>query len=143
MDNKSKMSAQFKTKIQQEVWQVIKDLNDTWVRGNPADLDNFFHKDMVIVHSDFKERGEGKEICIQSYKDFTSQAVIQDFKEFNPNIDVHGNTAIATYTFDITYEMSQQTFHDTGRDLFVLVQEENKWQAVWRTILPYIPENQK
>jgi len=137
------MNAQFKSEDQQEVWQVINDINNIWVKGNPEDLENFFHEKMVIVHSDFKERGEGREICINSYKDFASQAKIHEFKESNPAIDVYGNTAIATYTFEIVYEMNKQIFSDTGRDIFVLIREDNRWQAVWRTILPTTPENQE
>ncbi len=134
------MSFSFKTKVQQEVWQVIQDINNTWVNGNPEDLANFFHENMVIVSSDFQELGKGREACVQSYKDFASNAIIQDFKEMYSTIDVFGNTAIISYSFKIKYEMNGETFHDTGRDMFVFIRKEDKWLAVWRIVLPLSPK---
>ena len=134
------MKFDFKTKVQQEIWQLIQDLNDTWVKGRPEDLLDLFHEDMVIISPDFQELGRGKEVCMQSYKDFSTKADIKDLKIMNPRIDVYENTAITSYSFEITYEMKDKIFHDTGRDMFVFVREGGKWQAVWRTILPPSPD---
>jgi hypothetical protein len=134
------MKFDFKTKVQQEIWQLIQDLNDIWVKGRPEDLLDLFHEDMVIISPDFQERGRGKEACMKSYKDFSTQADIKDLKVMNPRIDVYENTAITSYSFEITYEMKDKIFHDTGRDMLVFVREGGKWQAVWRTILPLSPD---
>jgi hypothetical protein len=91
---------------------------------------------MVIVDSEFRERGRGRGGCGKSYADFCGQATIHDFKELTPVIDVFGDTAIATYPFEITFEMSGETFGEAGRDLFVLVREDRKWWVAWRAMLP-------
>jgi hypothetical protein len=31
--------------------------------------------------------------------------------------------------------MGGERFNDTGRDLFVFVKEDGRWQAVWRTMI--------
>ena len=63
-------------------------------------------------------------------------AIINDFKDRDPAIQIYGNTAIASYTFEMSYEMNGKSFDDVGRDIYVLKREEGKWLAVWRTIIP-------
>jgi uncharacterized protein (TIGR02246 family) len=130
-------------KAQKEIWQVVKDMNDAWVKGRPENLVNFFHEDMVIVGPDLQKRGEGRQACVKSYEDFCTRATVHDFKEMDLRIDVYDDTAIATYSYEITYEMNGKTFHETGRDVFVLVRERNKWWTVWRLPLPGKPKSDK
>ena len=32
----------FKDRTKKEVWKTLKDLNETWVKGNPYDLKKYF-----------------------------------------------------------------------------------------------------
>ncbi|NIV71622.1 DUF4440 domain-containing protein [Candidatus Saccharibacteria bacterium] len=129
------MSTPLKNNPQQEIWQIVQELNVTWVEGNPGKLDRFFHPDMVIVSPDFQQRIEGRDACVQSYKDFSTQATIHNFKELDAAVEVFGDTAIVSYAFQISYEMNGKRFVDTGRDIFVFVRRGNQWLAVWRTLL--------
>ena len=124
----------------EEIWELVQRMNDAWAKpGGPEDLASFFREDIVMVHPDFTQRTEGRDACVSSYEDFCKQAAIRDFKISNPGINVFGNTAIATYSYEITYEMGGELFNDTGRDIFVFVREKNdRWLAVWRTMI--IPE---
>jgi len=127
------------TRDTEEIMQLIQRMNDAWAKpSSPEGLASFFREDMVMVHPDFTQRTEGRAACVESYEDFCKQAAILDFKISNPGIDVFGNTAIATYSYEITYEMGGERFNDTGRDIFVFVRENDRWQAVWRTMI--IPE---
>ena len=134
------MTYSFEAKDQQEVWQVIQAINDAWLKGHAEDLIDYFHDDMVIVTPDGKEQGRGKVVCIESYKGFSSMAIIKMFKDRDPAILVYGDTAIASYTYEMTYEMNNESFNDIGRDMYVLNREGGKWLVVWRTIFPLTPE---
>jgi ketosteroid isomerase-like protein len=125
----------------QEILELIEQLNDAWVKGSPEKLSSFFREDMAMVHPDFVNRTEGREACIASYEDFSSQAKVNEFKLGETSIDVFGHTAVATYSYEISYEMGGEHFKDTGRDLFVFIRENDRWQAVWRTMI--IPQEQK
>ena len=125
----------------QEILELIEQLNDAWVKGSPEQLSSFFREDIAMVHPDFIHRTEGREACIASYVDFCSQAKVNDFKLGETSIDVIGHTAIATYSYEISYEMGGELFKDTGRDLFVFIREDGRWQAVWRTMI--IPQEQR
>jgi uncharacterized protein (TIGR02246 family) len=129
------------TRDTEEIWLLVQQMNDAWAKGNPGGLASFFREDIVMVNPDFTNRTEGRDACIASYEDFCKQAAILDLKISNPGIDVFGNTAIATYSYEIQYEMGGERFNDTGRDIFVFVRENDRWQAVWRTMMISQPES--
>lgn len=124
----------------QEIRETLEQMNDAWVKGYPEQLSSFFHEDITMVHPDFIHRSEGRDACIASYVDFCTQAKINDFKLGEISIDVLGHTAVAMYSYEITYEMGGEQFTDSGRDLFVFIRENDRWQAVWRTMI--IPQDQ-
>lgn len=105
------MTSVFETEAQKKIWQLLQDMNDAWVKGHPENLVKFFHEDIVIVGPDFQKMGDSRQACVKSYKDFCSQATVHDFKEMDPRIYVYGNTAIATYSYKITYEMNGETHY--------------------------------
>lgn len=130
------MSSQTGENLSEEIRQVLRSINDAWIRGRLEELGQYFHEDMVITDHGFQGGGSGREACVQSYKDFVSQATIHMVKESEHVIHVWGDTALATYAFEMEYEMNGKNYHDTGRDLFVFTRTGKTWQAVWRTIIP-------
>jgi uncharacterized protein (TIGR02246 family) len=118
-----------------EIRELIERMNDAWVKGEFEQLSSFFREDIAMVHPDFVQRTEGREACIASYRDFCTQAKVNDFKLGETSIDVFDDTAVATYSYEISYEMGGEQFTDTGRDLFVFIRDNDRWQAVWRTMI--------
>lgn len=49
----------FKIKLQNEIWQLVKNINNSWIKRQLENLTNLFHNDMVIVDSNFQELGKG------------------------------------------------------------------------------------
>jgi uncharacterized protein (TIGR02246 family) len=136
------MTSSYGTRDNEEILRVIQRMNDAWAKPSGAEeLASFFREDIVMVHPDFIQRTEGRDACVASYEDFCKQAAILDFKISDPGIDVFNNTAIATYSYEIEYEMGGERFKDTGRDIFVFVRENDRWQAVWRTMIIPQPES--
>lgn len=130
------MISDIEQNVQEEIRQLLKNINDAWVKGHPEELGEYFHEDMVIVGPGFRGGGRGKRACVESYKDFTSHATIREFKESDHAIDIWSDTAVASYQFEIDYEMNSEEHRDSGYDLFVFVRERGNWRAVWRTIIP-------
>ena len=118
----------------EEIRRLVKTINEAWLRGRPEELAAYFHADMVIVPPGFSGRAEGRGACVQGYKDFVIQAKVREYKDAEPSIDLWGDTAVATYSWEIAYEMNGQDFREAGWDVFVFLRENAKWQAVWRTI---------
>jgi hypothetical protein len=120
----------------EKITRILKDINKAWTEGNPDDLNEFFHEDMVIAQPGYERMAAGKIPCVESYKIFASSAKVLSFKESEPLIDIWGDTAAASYIFDLDYETKGKSYSDTGIDMFIFIRTEGKWKAVWRTIIP-------
>ncbi|MGO9273608.1 MAG: nuclear transport factor 2 family protein [Terriglobia bacterium] len=118
-----------------EIRMLLGKISAAWRQGRPEELGEYFHDDMVIRGSALQEAGRGRDVCVGSYKDFLSQAKVQELKESDAEIDVWGTTAVASYAWEMQYEMGGESYHESGRDLFVLTRQEGKWLAVWRAVL--------
>jgi uncharacterized protein (TIGR02246 family) len=118
----------------EEVRQLLKRISDAWRTGQPGKLHEYFHEDMVIVGPGYREMGTGREACVQSYEEFLRNATIQEYKESEPVVRAWGNTAIATYDWEMAYEMNGRAGREVGTDLFVFGRENDRWVAIWRAI---------
>ena len=121
--------------LRNEVLDLVQRMNDCWVKGHPEQLSLFFREDIVMVRPDFTHRTEGRAACVASYADFCGQATIRGFVLGAPSIDVFSNTAVATYSYRITYEMGGELFSDEGRDVYVFARVDDRWQAARRTMI--------
>ena|SRR5437660_349005 len=118
---------------------LLSRINDAWIkqRGEAmtAALSKCFAEDVVMRGPDFAFIGQGRDLVVQSYCDFVSNAEVKSVSLDEPNIDVTGETATAQYKWTMTYALSGQEYTERGRDLFVLARRDNKWLAVWRAML--------
>jgi uncharacterized protein (TIGR02246 family) len=118
-----------------EIRELISEMNEAWAKGRPEELARFFHEDIVMVHPDFTNRCEGRVACVASYAEFCSQAAIHGVTIGEVGVDVFDDTAVATYAYEVDYEMGGERFNDKGRDVFVFIRAGGKWQAIWRTMI--------
>lgn len=118
---------------------LLTTINDAWRQGRHEELGQVFAENMVIEKPGFTERIEGREACAESYGHFMDHATVLHFEAADPVIDVWGDTALASYRFEIEYKAAGPVHRDAGRDVFVFARQENQWRAVWRTIVPLPP----
>jgi hypothetical protein len=119
-----------------EVAEVLRVINKAWVEGRPDDVEEWVRDDIVMAFPGFEGRSEGGESFVEGYREFLSQASILAFRELDVSIDVWGETAVASYRFEIEYEMAGESHRDSGHDVFVFTREPEGWRAVWRTMMP-------
>ena len=131
------MTIAFQDAVKREVWETLRRLNDCWTKGNGKDLVNFFHKNMVAITPTDRKRLEGQGACVAAWSGFASMAKVRHFEEIDPQIQIHGNTALVTYYFDMSFEMGGQTIKMGGRDMFVFIKEGGKWLAIADQYSPY------
>jgi hypothetical protein len=60
----------FHDKAKNEIWKTLKDLNNVWTKGNPDDLKDYFHADMVAITPTDKKRREGRDHASQTGLNF-------------------------------------------------------------------------
>ncbi len=120
----------FADPVKQEIWATLRALNATWTQGNPADLKDYFHPDMVAVTATDRTRLLGQSACIAAWKGFAAAARIHYWRELDPDIRLYGAAAVVTYYFEMSFDMNGQTITSSGRDMFFFINEKGRWWAV-------------
>lgn len=121
--------------MESEIQRLIGQINRAWVENRVDELVQYFHEGMVIVAPQFGGRLEGREACIESYREFTGRATVEEVQEKDLSIDVRGCTAVATYRYAVSYTLNGARHRDSGWDVFVFTREGERWLAVWRTMI--------
>lgn len=103
-------------------------------------LEQCFHPAIVIRGGDLEAHGAGKDACIRSYLDFLTNSTIHSCVIEPPEIDVAGETAIAIYGWEMTYETEGQTYTESGSDILALAKVDGRWLITWRAMLPAISD---
>lgn len=124
------MSINFDDPVKREIWATVRALNDAWTKGDPDQLANYFHRDMVAITATDRHRLDGGAACIAGWKAFADAARIHRWEEVDPVIHVYGSSAVVAYDFDMSYDMAGQTVDMGGRDMFFFVREAGRWWAV-------------
>lgn len=124
------MAIAFDDPIKQEIWITVRALNDAWTKGNPDDLVNYFHRDMIAITATDRYRREGRAMCLEGWKGFAQAATIHCWEEIDPVIHVYGDSAVVAYNFDMSFDMGGHKVDLGGRDMFFFVKENGQWWAV-------------
>ena len=124
----------------EEIRLLVHKINDAWLhyapQKIPAILNECFADDLVIKDAEFKDLSRGKAAGIKTYQDFVQQAEVRHCSFSEPEVDIFGHTATATYFWDMVYSLNRRTYHETGHELFVFSRIAGHWRAVWRAVLP-------
>ncbi len=121
-------------KKHQELWDVVKRINNCWYQGQPSDIEDYFHRDVVFNSPDFKQQISGKVNCINTYIEFMSSSKVLLYNEKKPVIHQYGETAIVNYDFEMKYEQNGKLNHETGTDVMVFCKDLGHWKVVWRFV---------
>ena len=129
---------------EQQIRELIDRMNRAWLEGPiedlPAALDACFHPAMVIRGGDLQVNGAGKEACIQSYIDFLESAVVHRCMIDTPEIDIAGDTAMAVYGWEMTYEIGRPNVQRGRFGHPRAGARRAGWLITWRAMLPAFAE---
>jgi uncharacterized protein (TIGR02246 family) len=117
------------------VTATLRRINQAWLDGRPDEIADLLHPDMAMVYPGFSGRGQGRAAIVAGFVDFCSNARVHSYREDNAQVDVAGDTAIVSYTFEMVYERSGERYQATGRDLWVFTHPNGEWLGAWRTML--------
>ena len=123
-----------------EIRELIHKINDVWTTKRPEEIPaaiaGCFDESVSFHGPGFVEVGRGPDVCVNSYAEFVRQTTLHECKLSEPAVDVHGDTAVATYSWEVAYALDGKDYRDKGHDVLVLARSAGKWQAVWRAMLP-------
>ena len=124
------MDHHFDDPTQREIWATLRALNDAWTQGNPAQLADYFHRDMIAVTPVDRLRRDGAVACIAGWQGFAESTRIHRWREIDPLIRVFADAAVVSYYYEIRFEVDGKIIEQNGRDLFFFVRENGRWWAV-------------
>ena len=129
------MNTESPADLQNEIIQTIRDMNRAWMEADFARLEEYFHKNIIIVTPDLQRAGIGIDACLASYKGFISSGKVHNFEDRDIGVDIVDNTAVVTYEYDIDYEMSGKRSMEAGREVLVFSRDTCPWKLLWRMIV--------
>lgn len=115
------------------IWDTVQAINRCWTCGDLNELpklNEYFHDSMVAITPTDKLRLEGKKACFDAWAGFCRRAKITCWKETDPIIQIYGDSAVVTYYYHLSLEIGGQKADMAGRDMFVLIKEDDRWMAV-------------
>lgn len=110
-------------------------INDAWLAGRVDDIGPAVHPEVVMVFPGFSGEMRGRDNFLAGFGEFVANAKVHGYHEHNHHVDVVGDTAVTTFTYDMLYERAGERYNATGRDIWVFQKQGGRWLAVWRTML--------
>ena len=102
-----------------ELRASLRKLSAAWQNRRYEELATLFDENIVMVLPAFSGRLEGREAVVDSYREFMETASVSDYQEDLPTIDVWGDTAIASYHWEMTWIGGGKVESAAGYDAFV------------------------
>jgi uncharacterized protein (TIGR02246 family) len=116
-----------------EIWTLIDQCNDAWTSSRPSDVAVLYAEDAVLVAPGVADTIIGRDAIVDTYVQFVRTATVDRFDVTRRSLNRFGDTAVATYVFDITYTTGEATHHERGEEILVLHRHESGWKVSWRT----------
>jgi hypothetical protein len=122
-----------------QVQEVVSRLSVAWQSRSYSELSGYLDDDVVIVAPGFQGRVEGRNACVESYREFMERVTIERYEQAEPVIDVWEGTAVATYRWEMAWTSGGVSNRDIGHDILVLhrrapADADVAWRVVWRAI---------
>lgn len=119
------------------VAQTLAALSAAWRERRYEDLTEFLAEDMVFALPGLGGRLEGASAVVASYREFMDRVTLTAYTEAEPDVAIWGETAVATFRWEMGWLAGGVPNHETGHDVFVLRRASvgAPWRVVWRTMM--------
>jgi uncharacterized protein (TIGR02246 family) len=110
-------------------------ISAAWQTRRYDDLSQLFAEDMVFSIPGQTPRLEGRDAIVASYREFMDRITLTSYREDLHSVDVWGETAVASFRWDMEWLAAEVPNHETGCDVFAFRHVDGRWLAVWRTMI--------
>lgn len=120
-----------------EVRHTLQHISAAWQDRRYQELATLFDDHIVMVLPGLSARIEGRAAVVESYMEFMEHSAVAEYFEDEPTIDVWGDTAVASYRWEMTWVSGGVAGNAAGYDVFTFARradEDRAWRAVWRTM---------
>lgn len=120
-----------------EVRVTLRRISAAWQDRRYQELATLFDEQIVMVLPGLSARIEGRAAVVESYMEFMEHSAVGEYFEDEPTIDIWGDTAIASYHWEMTWVSGGISKGAAGYDVFTFSRRtdgDHAWRAVWRTM---------
>jgi uncharacterized protein (TIGR02246 family) len=118
-----------------DVRAALERISEAWQARRYEDLSRLFAADMVFALPGQTVRLEGRDAIVASYREFMDRITLTSYREDRHSVDVWGGMAVASFRWDMAWLAGGVPNHETGHDVFAFRHADDRWLAVWRTML--------
>jgi len=119
-----------------EIWELIDRVNDAWLGGRPSETAELFATDSQLVAPGLSTVITGRDAIVQTYIDTVAAITTDRFEVTDRMLSITDDTAVATYSYEISYRMGDSQHDERGQEILVLCRTDHTWKAIWRTQIP-------
>jgi hypothetical protein len=113
-----------------------REMDRCWMERRFSDLSAYLANDVVMVAPGGKQRVEGLEASIESYREFMSRSEVSRFHTYAHVVTERKAAAVVEYDWDMAWNDQSADHEAKGREVLVLARYDHGWRVVWRTQLP-------
>lgn len=125
------------TEVKQIVWkQVLRIQQACREQDGFENLADLFHPSTVLALPRFARFVEGRDACLELYRDSCSQMRFRRMEADQERIDLFGPIAVASFRYLCDWEFQGKRIRDIGHEVLAFVRSEDRWQVAWRSIIP-------
>jgi hypothetical protein len=73
---------------------------------------------------------EGRDAIVAGYRESMDRITLTSYREGQYSVDVWGDTAVASFCWDMAWLAGDVPNHETGCDVFAFRHADGKWLAV-------------
>jgi hypothetical protein len=113
---------------------VLARITGAWRGGHPENMAEYLDERVAMAAPGFVGHVVGRQALIESFRAFTREARVHEYREGEIRVDGSGGVAVAQYPFEMVYEREGARWRSSGWDVWVFECRAAKWIAVWRTM---------
>lgn len=122
---------------QEAVLAAMRQIHQASLNPVGAGMTELLHPEFTIGSPGLDAPPASREDYVAAIAGFWSGATLVEFRDTHLAVQVTGATAIATLAVELTVDREGVGSRSTWRDVWVFTQEQDRWLAVWRTILDF------
>jgi ketosteroid isomerase-like protein len=120
---------------------VLSRIDAAWREKRFEGLDDCFDANAVIVGPTYTTQyATGRAACADSYREFARNPAILKYQESNHELHSWPDSAVYTFSWEITFQLGHGPQSERGTDQLVLSRFGDSWKVVFRYIY-FAPSN--
>jgi hypothetical protein len=116
------------------VRSVLNRIDAAWRLKKFDDLEQCFDESAVIVGPNYRQYAVGPKECANSYREFATNAAVIEYAESDHQLRIWPDTAVYTFTWQMTYTRDKGPNREVGTDQIVLGRFGESWRVLFRYI---------